>query len=82
MVDPKDPRSRTCVVDDEFIQAFLVDYFVTTAAIASLGVLLGALMRRKAYFQLATLGARAARAYGGIMLGVCAVAGATPVFLL
>jgi hypothetical protein len=74
--------SKLLVVDDEFLQAFLADYFLTTAAIAAFGALVSRLMRRKAYFDLLHSGKRAADGYGAFMAGACAVFGAVPFFML
>ena len=74
--------SKLLVVDDEFLQAFLADYFLTTAAIAAFGALVAQLMRRKAYFDLVNSGKRAADGYGTVMAGACAVFGAVPFFML
>ncbi len=74
--------SKLLVVDDEFLQAFLADYFLTTAAIAAFGALVAQLMRRKAYFDLVNSGNRAADGYGTVMAGACAVFGAVPFFML
>jgi len=70
------------VIDDEFLQTFLIDYFVTTATIALLGYLLGRLMRRKAYFDLQGSGLRASEGYAAMMAGVCFAVDAIPFFLL
>lgn len=77
-LDARKSESRVYVIDDEFIQAFLVDYFVTTLTIGVLGYLIAMLMRRKAFFHLAELGDRAARAYGWSLLGVSGVVAAVP----
>jgi hypothetical protein len=74
--------SSQLVIDDEFLQAFLADYFLTTAGIATFGVLVARLMRRKAYFDLAGAGSKAAAGYGAVMAGACAVIGAVPFFML
>jgi hypothetical protein len=82
VTDPRDPESRKFVLDDEFIATFLADYLASTAALATLGLLLGGLVRRKQYFNLATAGSGTVQAYRAMLASSCAVVAAVPFFLL
>ena len=75
-------QDNTYVIDDDFLMTFLAEYFITTVAIATLGVLFAKLMRNKKYFHYPTQGVTVVRAYRDIMVGVCGVVGVIPAFLL
>jgi hypothetical protein len=81
-MDAKDPKARLFVIDDDFLVGLLADYFVTTVAIGALGAMVAQLMRRKRYFDLASLGRRTVAGYGVFMGGACVAVGAVPFFLL
>lgn len=75
-------RKLMRIIDDEFIQTFLAEYFVTTAALGIFGLLFASLVRRKLFFRLQEDGARAARVYATSLACVCGVFAVTPVFML
>lgn len=70
LLDRREPSSNVYVIDDDFIQAFLIDYFVTTVAIGVLAYIIASLMRKKSYFHLAEDGERTATAYGWSLVGI------------
>jgi hypothetical protein len=78
MLDRRKYESNVYVIDDYFIQAFLVDYFVTTVTIGVLAYIIASLIRKKAYFHLAEDGERAANAYGWSLIGISGVIAAVP----
>jgi hypothetical protein len=61
---------------------FLAEYFVSTVAIAALGVLFARLMHKKKYFHYHSQGLTVVHAYRDVMVGVCGVIGILPTFLL
>ena len=78
MMDQRKFESKLYVIDDEFIQAFLVDYFVTTITIGVLAYIIASLMRKKTYFHLAEDGGRVANAYGWSLIGISGVVAVIP----
>ena len=78
MLDHRKYESNVYVIDNYFIQAFLVDYFVTTVTIGVLSYIIASLIRKKAYFHLAEDGERAANAYGWSLIGISGVIAAVP----
>ena len=70
------------MLDDDFIAAFLADYFMSTMALLAVGLLVGNLFRRKRYFDLASLGSTSVKAYTVVLTAACAVLGAVPFFMM
>jgi hypothetical protein len=75
-------QDNTYIIDDEYIMTFLVEYFVTTVTLATLGFVFASLMRSKRYFEYATQGIGVIRSYRDIMIGTCAVVQCIPFFML
>jgi uncharacterized membrane protein YgcG len=78
----KKSHANTYIIDDVFLSTFLMEYFISTVAVAVLGLLFARLMRKKMYFMYPMQGSSVGRAYRDIMLGTCAAACAVPFFLL
>ena len=70
------------VLDNDFIAAFLADYFMSTAALAAVGLLLGHLFHSKKYFDLAAQGSTTVNAFMVVLTGACATVGAVPFFMM
>lgn len=62
---------NAAILDDAFLQAFLVEYFTSTILLLTLGVLLAALFQRKRYFSLADYGGSGSLAYRDTLAVVC-----------
>ncbi len=77
----KSPEN-TYIIDDEFIATFLMEYFVTTVAISTLGLVFARIMRKKRYFEYPTQGITVSRAYRDVMVGTCAVMFGIPFFMV
>jgi hypothetical protein len=73
---------NTYIIDDDYIMTFLIEYFVTTVTLATLGFVFASLMRSKRYFEYATQGIGVIRSYRDIMIGTCAVVQCIPFFML
>lgn len=78
LLDRREASSALYVIDDDFIQAFLVDYFITTIAIGILAYIIASLMRKKSYFRLSEDGERTASAYGWALVGISGVVAVIP----
>ena len=61
------------VIDEWFIQAFLVEYCVTTALLVAVGLPLSGFMQHKRYFMVHMDGEGVSKAYRDILGGVCCV---------
>ena len=87
-VDPATARSQRAdmdaafVIDNDFIASFLADYFMSTAALTAVGLLLGHLFRGKKYFDLASQGSTTVQAFMVVLTGACATIGAVPFFMM
>lgn len=83
----KDPQQKqrptdTFLIDDAFLQTFLIEYFVTTLMIATLMLLCDRIIFRNKYFQLRENGSRSIRAYRAMLTGVCIVVNIIPFFII
>lgn len=78
ILDHRKYESNVYVIDDYFIQAFLVDYFITTVTLGVLAYIIASLIRKKTYFHLAEDGQRAANAYGWSLIGISGVIAVIP----
>jgi hypothetical protein len=76
------PDGRKFLIDDAFIQAFLIEYFVTTLMIATLMLLCDSIVFRNKYFQLRENGARSLQTYRFILTGICIVVNLIPFFII
>jgi hypothetical protein len=72
----------TYLIDDAFLQAFLIEYFITTLMIAALVLLCDRVIFRNKYFQLRESGSRSIKAYRGMLAGVCVVVNIIPFFII
>ena len=72
----------TYLIDDAFLQAFLIEYFITTLMIAALVLLCDRVIFRNKYFQLRESGSRSIKAYRGMLTGVCVVVNIIPFFII
>ena len=61
------------VIDDALVATVMGEYFISTAVLLVVGLVVAGYMRRKKYFDMRNQGLRVAAAYRDVMLGVCAV---------
>jgi hypothetical protein len=74
--------NNTYIIDDDFLMMFLVDYFISTLCILSLGKVFAKLIMRKRYFMLAENGSTASAAYRDMMIVICVIIGLVPYHIL
>ena len=82
MVDKNDPRSQTFVINDEFIRDFLAEYFISTSMIAVMGMMVGAVVHRRKFFELEKTGKEGVDMFRQMMMIICVVVALIPIFLL
>lgn len=74
--------SNSFMVDDQFIQIFLIEYFVTTVLLVAFGYLIASIAQKKTYFSLQTDGQSGSMAYRDILIGTASVVGLVPWYLI